>query len=106
MNCPNCDREDCDVEAAQRAANERDRWLTRDELIEFREARVRLLKAVDDCSAHRVDWRARARAAEARVLTAEELRAIGDAACVLEIYPEHDAESDSLRAIVARLEEK
>ena len=56
------------MEAAQRAANERDRWLTRDELIEFRDARVRLLKAVDDCSAHRVDWRARARAAEERVL--------------------------------------
>ena len=106
MTCPNCDREDCDVEAAREAFKRRGKWLTRDELIEFRDARDRLAKATTDCAARSVNWCARARAAEARVLTAEELRAIGDAACVLEIYPEHDAESDSLRAIVARLEEK
>ena len=115
MNCPNCDREDCDVEAAREAVKALGKWLTRDELIESREARVRLAKATTHCAARSVNWRARALAVEARVLTADEVAVIKLSAAAMETNdrpywedqaPQSNDLSTKLRAIVARLEEK
>ena len=120
MTCPNCDREDCDVEAAREAFKARGKWLTRDELIEFRDARDRLAKATTDCAARFVNWCARARAAEARVLTADEVAVIKLSAAAMETNdraycedreleypgPQSNDLCTKLRAIIARLEAK
>ena len=103
------------MEAAREAFKARGKWLTRDELIEFRDARDRLAKATTDCAARSVNWRARALAVEARVLTADEVAAIKLSAAAMEEsdrpYWEDQAPQSNdlctkLRAIVARLEAK